>query len=485
MSQARPWFRKEVFFLGGLTASAVLLYSVVNLARHARFETYMYDLGQVDQVLWKASRLYVPYSTVTKLPPLVWSRHLDLTFYFQVPFYWLWSDVRMYLILEPLVFALGVFPVYFFTRKKLGQPLALVISFSYLFSLGAQLALGYPGHMDIRLATFLSFLFYFLFTGNEKMVYLFAFLSLLTKENAAVYLTLIGAVTVFSLKKKKLGSILIVSSVLFLVLVSGYLFSPQCAFWDWYTHLGRGPGEVFGSLLSRPIGALRLLIFPAEKVKTVFWLLFSFGLLPLLSPELLLVSLPMFAERFLSNRPDLWILDLHYDVLTVPVFIWATIRGLERLKIGKNKQLAMFAFGGFFVCLLAATVFHKTPLTKLFDSQFFQPPSYLQATRKMISQIPGHATLEAQEDLFPHLSHRDYIYALGEGGAVEYIALDVNLFAAQRGGKDKYLVKLINDPNYGLIFCEEGAILFGRGKKDKAGLCPEVGEFIEIFAGQE
>lgn len=477
------WLRKENLFLVVLVVLGVFVYALVNLVHHARFETFMYDLGQVDQVLWKASRFYVPYSTVTKLPSLLWSRHLDLTFYLQVPFYWLRSDARMYLILEPLIFVLGVFPVFFFARDKLGKPLALAISFSYLFSLGAQFALGYPGHMDVRLTTFLAFLFYFLFKGNQKLVYLFALLAFFTKESAAFYLIFIGLFTVLSIKRKRLGLILIAASLLFLLLVSGYLSSSQCAFWDWYTHLGQRPGTVLGYLVTHPLQALGLLVAPIDKLKTVFWLLFSFGFLPLLAPEFLLVSLPMFVERFLSNRPELWGLGLHYNILTVPVFVWATVQGIGRLEALKVKKelFAALVFVCLVVCTLTTTFLQQTPLTKLFDFQFYQLPSYLQATKKMISQIPQHATLEAQEDLFPHLSHRDKIYALGEGGAVEFIALDVNLFAAQDGGKDKYVKKLLKEPDYGLVFCQEGAVLFVRGKKDKVKLCPKVEEFINAF----
>lgn len=464
-----------------LAILAITLYSGVNIIQHARFETYMYDLGLVDQVLWKVSRLYAPQSTVFNFPAFFWNRHLDLTFYFLAPFYFLWRDVRMYLILEPLIVALGVFPIYFFARKRLGKILALGVSFSYLFSLGVQYALDYPGHADVRLTTFLAFLFYFLFRRNHKPVYVMALLCLFTKESAAFYLVFLGLFAIFVLKEKRLGATLIAFSLLFLVLVSGYLTSPLCPFWSWYEHLGQGPWEILGSLVFHPLRTLGLLVSPVIKFQTVFWLLFSFGFLPLLSPSLLLLSLPMFLERFLSNRPELWGLGLHYNILTAPVFVFAAIFGLEKLKRFlriKNKILVIPLTCYLVVCTLGTTFLHKTFLTRIFDAEFYRFPAYLAATKKMIGQIPKHAILEAQEDLFSHLSHRDKIYPLGEGGAVEFIALDVNLFTAREGGKDKYIKRLLEDQNYGLAFCEEGAVLFERGKRDKVKLCPRVREFL-------
>ena len=452
---------------------SVVLYSTINILKHSRFETFMYDLGLVDQVLWKVSRFYSPQSTVTNLPSIFWSRHLDLTFYLQAPFYWLWPDVRMYLILEPLIVALGVFPVYFFAKEKLGRILGLAVSFSYLFSLGVQYALDYPGHMDIRLATFLGFLFYFLFQKKKRLVYFLALLCLFTKESSVFYLIFIGLFAIFVLKEKRLGLILISFSLLFLVLISGYLSSPFFVFWDWYKHLGWGPWGILGSLVS-----------PIDKLKTLFWLLFSFGFLPLLNLPLLLVSLPMFLERFLANRPELWGLALHYNILTVPVFVFSTIFGLEYLKSFlkiKKKIFVNLSVCYLVFCTLGTTFLQKTFVMRIFDPKFYQFPLYLKATKKMMSQIPTYATLEAQEDLFPHLSHRDKIYPLGEGGAVEFIALDVNLFAAQRGGKDRYIKKLLDDPDYGLVFCEEGAVLFERGKRDKVEVCPKVKEFSARF----
>jgi len=447
------------------------LYTFLSLVKHARFETYMYDLGLVDQVLWKASRFYIPQSTVTNLPPLFWSHHLDLTFYLQVPFYWLWNDVRMYLFLEVLIAVLGVFPLYLFAKEKLGRVLALGISFSYLFSLGVQFALDYPGHMDVRLATFLSFLFYFLFKGDHKLVYATAVVCLLTKESAAFYLVFVGLFAIFFLKEKRLGTVLIAFSLLFLALVSFYLFSPLCPFPSWYKGL---------SILK----FFRRLVFPPVKLKTLFWLLFSFGFLPLLSP-FLLVSLPMFLERFLAVRPELWGLPLHYNILTVPVFAYSLVFGLERLKrkifVTSLPRYLVILLSCYLVgCSLMVTFLLRAPLTRLFDPKFYQFPLFLEATRKMIKKVPQYASLEAQEDLFPHFSHRDKIYPLGRGGGAEFIALDVNLFAASKGGKDKYIKKLLEDPNFGLVFCREGAVLFERGKKDRVELCPKVREFVKV-----
>ena len=271
-------------------------------------------------------------------------------------------------------------------------------------------------------------------------------------------------------------------SLLFLVLISGYLTSPLCTFWSWYEHLGQTPKEILSFLIFRPFDTLRLLISPTVKLKTVFWLLFSFGFLPLFYPSLLLVSFPMFFERFLTNRAELWGLHLHYNILIAPVFAFSAILGLEYLKRFlriNDKKFAISLACYLVVCTLTTTFLQKTFLTRIFDPQFYRFPSYLGATNKMIDQIPNYATLEAQEDLFPHLSHRDKIYPLGEGGAVEFIALDVNLFAASRGGKDRYIRRLLKDPDYGLVFCEEGAVLFERGKKDKVDLCTRVKAFVD------
>jgi uncharacterized membrane protein len=452
---------------------SVLLYSVVNFIQHARFETFMYDLGVVDQVLFKASRFYAPVSTVFNFPPLLWNRHLDLTLFLLVPLYFIWSDVRMYLILEPAIIALGSFPIYLLAKEKLGRLLAFTVIFSYLFSLGVQFALDFPGHGDIRIATFLAYLLYFLFKGDSGLVYLCTVLSLFSKENSAFYLLFIGLFTILFLKKKKLGiEMIVLASVFWLWFSRIFLPSQRIVypFWEWYGHLKKDLSDIF------------LLVYPWIKVKVVLGLLSSFGFFPLFSPALLSVSIPMFAERFLTNRAELWGFALHYNVLTTPVFVFSTILGFEglkrRLRIRK-KVLTILLSCHLVVFTLMTTIWQKTFLTRLLNPSFYHLPEYLGATNEMLSVIPHYASVEAQEDLFPHLSHRDKIYPLGEGEAVEFIALDINLFTASRGGKDKYIKKLLKDQNYGLVFCEEGAVLFERGKKDKVGLCPKVKEFIK------
>jgi uncharacterized membrane protein len=463
----------ETLLLCSFILFSVLLYSLTNFIQHARFETFMYDLGVVDQVLFKASKFYAPVSTVFNFPSLLWNRHLDLTFFLLVPFYFIWSDVRMYLILEPAIIALGSFPIYLLAKEKLGRLLAFVVTFSYLFSLGVQFALDFPGHGDVRIATLLAYLFYFIFKKNHKLVYLCALLSLLTKENSVLYLLFIGFYTALFLKEKKLGMEIITLSGFFWLWFSEIFLPSQrivYPFWEWYRHLRKNFGDIF------------LLVFPWSKIKTVIWLLSSFGFWPLLSPAFLLVSFPMFAERFLANRAELWGLALHYNVLSAPVFVFSTILGLGGLKKQlriRKKVFAILLSCHLVVFTLMTTIWQKTFLTRLFDPSFYHLPEYLGATNEMLSVIPHYASVEAQEDLFPHLSHRDKIYPLGEGGAVEFVVLDVNLYAASKGGKGNYIKKLLADPDYGLVFCEEGAVLFERGKKDKVEICPRVREFIE------
>ena len=63
------------------------------------------------------------------------------------------------------------------------------------------------------------------------------------------------------------------------------------------------------------------------KSRTVLYLLIPTGLMALRSPMLLVVALPTFAWRFVSDRFTYWEPWFHYDAVLVPIAVAAMIEG--------------------------------------------------------------------------------------------------------------------------------------------------------------
>ena len=81
-----------------------------------------------------------------------------------------------------------------------------------------------------------------------------------------------------------------------------------------------------------PADALRTLVDGADiKSRTVLFLLIPTGLLALRSPMLLLVALPTFGWRFVSDRFTYWEPWYQYDAVLVPIAVAAMIEGARLL----------------------------------------------------------------------------------------------------------------------------------------------------------
>ena len=103
---------------------------------------------------------------------------------------------------------------------------------------------------------------------------------------------------------------------------------------SYYSHLGDSWGEIVLNCISRPAMTFRQFFpsDPAQAAKYEFYKVMPFcaGFLCLLSPLLLLVTLPSLAICMLSGRPDMWSPVFHYQAPMVPVIFVATVFVVRR-----------------------------------------------------------------------------------------------------------------------------------------------------------
>jgi len=97
----------------------------------------------------------------------------------------------------------------------------------------------------------------------------------------------------------------------------------------------------------------------------------------------------------------------------------------------------------------------------------------------MLTQIPPQAVVAAQNNLAPRLSQRQWLFVLPvlsyENVQADYVAMDM------LGGLDRHksieryctqLTELLTSSNYGLVFVDDGLLLFKRDALDIATFEP-------------
>ena len=90
------------------------------------------------------------------------------------------------------------------------------------------------------------------------------------------------------------------------------------------------------------------------------------------------------------------------------------------------QQQPLFLASALILTSLTADVILHAPLHSLAKPQFYRQEKWIADNRKIISKVPPQASVAAQNNLLPHLTHRDRVYRLPYGLNSEYIVMDLN-----------------------------------------------------------
>jgi len=130
----------------------VIAACLVSLHRYWQYDAFWYDLGILDEAIWKLSRFQLP-KIIQLAPPMgkiVWADHLYLSIAFLAPFYWLSDKTEIMLILQAVFVGASAFVGYLIAKKyiiNLWVRISLIVS--YLGFVGLQNALYTDIHANV------------------------------------------------------------------------------------------------------------------------------------------------------------------------------------------------------------------------------------------------------------------------------------------------------------------------------------------------
>lgn len=480
--------KKEWAIISLFTACLIyiLTYSVLLLLRYEAFRLHSSDLVVHNQVIWKYSRFKSPIATFLQFRPTrhMFQDHINPILCLFAPFYWVKEDLRVLLVVKTLLFSLGVLPLYLLAKEHIkSEFLSLSLSFSYLLhpALGNINLYGfYPVSFSIP---FLLFALYFAQKRRWFPFFVLFFLSLSCKENISWVGILLG-VWLLLKKEKKIGSIVLLSSSLWLGLthffllphfggrVGGYVerFGPP---------LGKTLTEIVKTVFTHPLFTLKH-IFSYPKIVFIFQILMPVGVfLPFLGWEVFFISFPIGGMILLSGYWPMYHITQYYSSPLLPFLFGGAILGIKKF----HKILPRFSFFSLGIFLLSLSFlshfyFGSSPLSR----NFYRPSFYhyftllplprTQSLKELIKKIPSQASVSTQVEPGPRLSFRDFIFLFPEiewkekEVKAEYILLDegedANLWPLSREEFERELSKILHHPEYTILEKREGYILFKK-----------------------
>ncbi len=432
------------------------LYSAVSIQQYNRMDSYIFDLGFFEAIVrdYAAGHLPVLNYTDTVTAPLHFSPALALL----APLVLVVPSPLTLLVAQAVLVAAGVVPL---MRSAGTGVMPWVVAASYGLAPGFAALIGFDFH-DVALAVpLLAFSMAAMLRADHRAAVLWALPLVLVKEDLGLTVAALGAV-VFLRGSRRLGlATMLFGAVTFLVLVGLVLPAIQepATFSEQYA-----PGS--------PTEAVRILTTAMDhKLRTVLFLLIPTGFVALRAPMLLIVALPTYGWRFVSDRTTYWEPWFHYDAVLVPIAVAAMIEGLRRLRgWGRGAALGAILVGT--IALLP-----QMPFSQAWSTEFWRTPPRTAAVDRVLDRIPDGSRVAASDTLGGRIALRTEIYVIGDTVAadgpptpasdfdgVEWIAVDTLVpyppTAAWRG-----FVGLLDGGDF-VVVAEGGGVVVAQRRSD-------------------
>jgi uncharacterized membrane protein len=350
-----------------------------------------------------------------------------------LPAYALVPRPETLLVIQTLFLALGVWPLYLLARLRLAPGFRrLVWAPVYFLFLPVAFINLYDFH-ELALAVLpLGFAIYFVEKGRPGLFLLSLVSTFLVKEELPLVGVGFGAYILLAKRNWRLGlGVLAGSLAVFFAVVrviipafggGSYAYFSQ-RFAMRYAELGTTPQEIIATAFTHP-GRLAHIIFQGQKLKFMVGIFGPVLGLTAVSGFAAILVLPILGVLLLSNYPPQYAFSSHYSAPLIALVIGTSILGLARLRPLLQPPVAAAVLAS---SLVFSVLFGDLPFSHHFDPHLFETEARYAAFEGNLQRIPPDASVAAENNLTPHLSHRRFIYNLEYEGPedAQYLALDV------------------------------------------------------------
>src|SRR5258706_1272078 len=413
--------RYEIFLSIGI-AIYIIYFTAASFLRYSNFFTGRFDLGNMDQTLWHTVhgnffQLTNPDGTnnISRL-----SIHADFILACLAPFYCLWQDPRMLLLLQTVILSLGAVFVYFLAKFVIKNKLvSLIFAFCFLLNPMVEHTNLYDFHAIALATTFLLGAFYFLVTKRYVWFLVFSFLAGVTKEEVWVIVGFMGLYGAFFQKKKLFGISTFIFCIAFFYILIKYAIpmsrgSAHFAL-SYYSDFGNSPDSILRTIIFSPqkiIGS----IFQYPKLLYIFELFLPLGFLAFFAPLTLIFAVPDFAINLLSNNSQLYQIHLHYTAAITPFIFISSIYGFRKITRLFPSYAMYFAIIFLITTLISSYNYGPLPGRIHPNVDMFNSPQLNKdIIDNFLQDIPRRFSVAATNNIGSHLSHRRNIYTVPVG----------------------------------------------------------------------
>lgn len=411
----------------GLTVLFFLFVSVWTVSRIYCFSTPTYDFGIFSQMFYHMKESGLPMTTLERDGLMShFMVHMSPIWYLLLPFYLLAPSPVTLQVLQAAVMASAVIPLW-----RIGKDhglsgvqrmlLCAVLLLYPAFSGGAS----YDIHENCFLMPLLLWLFHGIDRKNTCIITISALLTLMVKEDAAVYVAVIAlwlmVRTVLHWRKENkkdlfTAAALLLVSLLWFFLATGYLArsGDGVMTYRYQNFMFDGDSSLFTVVLSVLLNPMKALSECVESGKLYFILLTMLPLLglPLLTRryERYILLIPYILINLMSDYKYQHNIFFQYTFGSAACLLYLTAVNLAELKLERQRTIALAAaafVGGACFCMRVVPKAIKYPLACIREHDTCQ------SIRSALSAIPEDAPVTATFTYTTFLSQRETLYDVG------------------------------------------------------------------------
>jgi uncharacterized membrane protein len=433
---------------------------------HHRFNTFTWDLGQIDNQFYNFLHGH-PFRCTALIRAGNWSElrnHAEATMFFLLPIYWLAPRAETLLVLQAVLLGVAGIFVYRFAARRIPHPSALALTAAYYFYAPLHGAQFFDIHFQPVAAAFMLAAIDCFDLRRMRLFAVLFVLAILCREDISIGTAVFGLFLMLTGHRVRAGVIILFVSLVYFVALR-FVIMPAVGAWgfaDMYRHLFP-PGDssfrgVVRTILTNPVFTFASLL-TAEKLRYLLQLLAPLAFLPLRRAHLAMSILPGAFFTLLTSQygPTLDI-GYQYSGYFIPYIFPAAALALQeigRAHAGPDGPTRRRAAVATLMTATLLTTLHwgAIPPRQHFHSSYgfidFEPPTAEQIQRRrdiheLERMVPREAILAVSDREMPHVSHRLECWNISVGfegsdyilyGKVNAIAVDtVQYEAALRAG---------------------------------------------------
>ena len=258
-----------------------------------------------------------------------------------------------------------------------------------------------------------------------------------------------------------------------------YFEQPEKPFWNFhYGNLGTNVGNVSLHIFKHPLETIKLFFinptgnpdFDFLKIEFYIVCILSGAFMLFYRPLLMLMFIPIVAQKMLNERYTCWGIQSYYMIEVVSILTAGVFLALADIKKQKLKYILAWSIVASTTIVTIFTLndralpWYNPVKDSFYHVRHYQKPFDIKRVNKGLKLIPSDAKVVAQENLVPHLAFRDHIYCFPLIRDADYIALLLgeSTFPMKKEAFDNKLKELRNSEEWVIIYDEYPLLILKR-----------------------